>query len=64
MKTLIQIEVTHYKPIPHLANFIAGRAYTIDGVSDAAVLNEIPQDAPIVFTADELALGHGELHRS
>lgn len=33
--TLIQVEVTHEKPIPDLTDLVAGRAYTLDGACDA-----------------------------
>jgi hypothetical protein len=68
MKTLILIEVIHRKPIPALANLIAGRAYTIDGV-----VNAEPFESPFStgdqlqaqgFTLQELALGSMEVVRS
>lgn len=34
MKTLILLEVEHTKPIESLWDLVAGRAYTIDGVSN------------------------------
>jgi hypothetical protein len=64
MKTLILIEVEHKKPIPALANMIAGRAYTIDGVTSTEVVrsptrssDDEMQDAG--FTLRELSLGAG-----
>jgi hypothetical protein len=35
MKTFVIVEITHAKPIPHLDDLVANRAYTIDGVSNA-----------------------------
>jgi hypothetical protein len=68
MKTLIIIEVNHRKPIPALANMIAGRAYTIDGVTNAEPLSMKPMTvnelAGIGFSVDEIALGQGEVHRT
>jgi hypothetical protein len=68
MKTLILIEVIHRKPIPALANLIAGRAYTIAGVVNAepfespfATTHELTQQG---FTLQELALGSMEVVRS
>ena len=34
MKTEITMCIEHNKPVPNLWDLIAGRAYTIDGVSD------------------------------
>jgi hypothetical protein len=46
MKTTIVLEVIHDKPIPHLADLIAGRAYTIDKVSDCLVVTPSAIEAP------------------
>jgi hypothetical protein len=68
MKTILIIEVEHRKPIPALANMVAGRAYTIDGVTNAQ-----PFKSPSVggvdmeaegFTLAEIALGSQEVHRT
>lgn len=34
MKTILTMEVEHYKIIPELWDLVAGRAYTVDGVSN------------------------------
>jgi hypothetical protein len=68
MKTLIIIEVEHRKPLPFLANMIAGRAYTIDGVTNASPFRspgagqEMSEQAG--FTLDELRLGASEVVRT
>lgn len=65
-RTLIVIEVEHDKPIPHLANMVAGRAWSIDGVRNASLADinggelEMRQSG---FTASELALGRTEVCR-
>lgn len=68
MKTLITIEVEHNRDINELANMIAGRAYTIQGVTNAEV---VPPTSPLAqdlryegFTTEEIALGHGEVFRT
>lgn len=67
MKTLIILEVDHRKPIPWLANMVAGRAYTIDGVTNAEVFKsptlstEQLQDQG--FTLAEISLGSHEVVR-
>lgn len=33
-ETYVLVRVTHRKPIPDLTDFVAGRAYTLDGVTD------------------------------
>lgn len=72
MKTVVVIEVDHRKEIPHLADMIAGRAYTIDGVSDAEVLEVESKTAKPLsvdqlqargFTLAEIALGLQEVCR-
>ena len=58
MKTVVTIEVIHSKPIPELANIIAGRAYTLDGVINAEPLElSVQQLEAHGFTAAEIALG-------
>jgi hypothetical protein len=69
MKTIIVLEVIHRKPIPELANMVAGRAYNIDGVINAepyvspfATMEELLAQG---FTPAEIALGIGrEVTRS
>jgi hypothetical protein len=62
MKTLVTIEVEHKNPIHELANMIAGRAYTIQGVTNTEVVDEDLRYQG--FKDEEIALGHGEVHRS
>jgi hypothetical protein len=68
MITIVSIEITHKKPIPNLADLIAGRAYTIQNVVDANVIGDQPQDVLELqragFTAEEIALGATEVHRT
>lgn len=67
MKTLIIIEVDHRKPIPHLANMVAGRTYTIDGVTNAQILNSPSRKGDALeeagFTLAEIALGSQDIVR-
>lgn len=50
-RTVIQVEVTHEKPIPDLVDLVAGRAYTLDGacnatatlISNAEVIKPTPE---------------------
>lgn len=72
MKTIVVIEVTHAKPIPHLEDMIAGRAYTIGGVGNAEVVRD-QQKRPALtademlqlgFSVEEISLGSGEVHRA
>lgn len=64
MKTIVILEITHDKPIPFLPNMIAGRAYTLAGVTNAKPVKlatdelEQSQDG---FTLRELSLGAGEV---
>lgn len=46
MKTIVILEITHSKPIADLANMIAGRAYTLQGVDNAKPLSLMASDAP------------------
>jgi hypothetical protein len=69
MKTLVLLEIEHRKPIKALANMIAGRAYTIDGVTNAEVFRspmlgpEQLQDEG--FSLAEISLGaETEVHRT
>lgn len=68
MKTLIIIEVEHRKPLPYLANMIAGRAYTIDGVTNASPFRSPGPNSDRTeetgFTLDELRLGASEVVRT
>ena len=69
MRTFILLAIDHRKPIPELANMIAGRAYTIDGVTDAVELKQeelTPEQLQAQgFSLEELALGFGrEVERS
>ncbi len=68
MKSVIIIEVTHTKPIPRMANLIAGRAYMLAGVTDARPVklatlatDERDEDG---FTLSELSLGAQEIVRT
>jgi len=68
MKTLVILEIEHAKPLPALANMIAGRAYTIDGVTDAHLVESPTGRADNLqqqgFTLAEISLGAGEVHRT
>ena len=62
MKTIITLEVEHFKPIPALWDLVAGRAYTIDGVSNVTVVVEVevpknsePQRLAVVSLGLELS---------
>jgi hypothetical protein len=71
MKTLIVIEVDHKKDIPHLADMIAGRAYTISGVTNAEVVKDWEKRGALSydelramgFSLEEISLGAGEVVR-
>lgn len=71
MRTIIVLEVDHERDIPALANMIAGRAYTISGVSNAEVVKTIdalPVVAPEMlqamgFTLEEISLGSHNVER-
>jgi hypothetical protein len=66
MKTVIVLEIEHRKPIPQLANMIAGRAWSVAGVSRAEVLPVNGTDGDLReqgFSASEIALGHTEVVR-
>lgn len=69
MKSYVLLEITHDKPLPALASMIAGRAYTISGVTDAVELKQqelTPEQLEAQgFSLGELALGIGrEVTRS
>ena len=68
MKTMIVIEVDHRKEIPHLAEMVAGRAYTIDGVTNAEVASTVSELSPeqlqaMGFSLEEISLGAQEVAR-
>jgi hypothetical protein len=69
MKTLVMIEVDHSKPIPALANMVAGRAYTISGVTNAQIV-ALPSQASTRelqeqgFTLAEISLGATDVVRT
>lgn len=77
MKTLITLEIDHTKALPLLADMVAGRAYTIDGVRDVRITEgkAVPkmtfrQAGPEVvellqegFTLAEIRLGLTEVER-
>lgn len=67
MKTLVILEIEHRKPIPALANMIAGRAYTIDGVTNSEPFkspglgaNDLQEQG---FTLAEISLGMQDVVR-
>lgn len=66
-RTLVIIEVEHRRPIPKLANLIAGRAWSIDGVIRAEVAPSGLHPAQLQeegFTLSEISLGAEEVHRT
>ena len=67
MRTLLIIEVTHDRPIPSLAQMVAGRAYTINGVRNAEPVASPYDDRKQLtdqgFTLDEIRLGAMEVVR-
>ena len=66
MKTIVVIEITHEKHIPDLANKVATRAYTLDGVRDTTgwVHNEAIADLQRAgFSLAEISLGASEVER-
>lgn len=69
MKTVICIEVEHDRPIPQLANLIAGRAWSIGGVCGAEVMEAQRPPADVHhlqragFSPAEIALGVTEVVR-
>lgn len=70
MKTLVLIEVEHRYDIPHLADMVAGRAYTIAGVTnaDTVQLDQIPvmtfdQLRGMGFSLEEISLGSQDVER-
>ena len=66
MKTIVVLEVTHEKDIPTLADKIASRAWTLDGVRYATARIEEANVSELEragFTLDEIALGMTEVVR-
>lgn len=66
MKTTVVIEVEHSADIPDLADKIAGRAYTLQGVRNATgwVHDEAVADLQRAgFTLAEISLGATEVVR-
>jgi hypothetical protein len=64
--TYLIVEVKHDKDLPLLPDMVAGRAYTIDGVRDAAawVSNDEAQELRRAgFTLQEISLGAQDLVR-
>jgi hypothetical protein len=64
MKTIVILEITHSKPITALPNLIAGRAYTIDGVTNSKPVKLATDEVDMSetgFTLRELSLGAGEV---
>lgn len=68
MKTIVVIEVEHRKALPHLGDMIAGRAYTIDGVTNAELMKFRGLSAEelqgLGFSLEEICLGSAEVERS
>lgn len=71
MRTLIVLEVDHTRDIPALGEMIAGRAYTIQGVTNAEFVKDMAK-LPVVdpdrlramgFTAAEIHLGEQDVER-
>jgi hypothetical protein len=67
-KTRIVLEVHHRREITNLADVIANRAYTLDGVVDVVVMsggNTVEELQAEGFSLQEIALGaEGEVHRT
>lgn len=69
MKTLVTIEIEHRRPIRRLADMVAARAWTIDGVKRAEVITsavpvlEVEDLKRAGFTEEEIALGMTEVVR-
>lgn len=66
MKTILLVEVEHKLPIADLPEKVAGRAYTLDGVQNAEVVDVVSLRAAMAlwkdangFTAAELAMAAG-----
>lgn len=69
MKTVICIEVEHDRPIPALANLVAGRTWSIDGVKGAEVMQPQRPGGDLGFlhragfSSGEIALGMTDVVR-
>jgi hypothetical protein len=66
MKSIVIVEVIHTHPIPNLADKIAGRAWTLDGVRySTAKLDEktVADLEQAGFSLAEIALGMQEVAR-
>lgn len=66
MKTIVIVEITHDKEIPGLADKIAGRAWTLDGVrfSTAYVDERTVAELEVAgFTMAEISLGMQDVAR-
>lgn len=57
MKTTITLEIEHRKPIESLSDLVAGRAYTLDNVTNVTAVptpTGLPQlQAPRVLTEEQ-----------
>jgi hypothetical protein len=57
MKTLITLEIEHRRPIEHLEDLVAGRAYTLDNVTNVLVVatptGSLQIQAPRVLTEEQ-----------
>jgi hypothetical protein len=71
MKTIVILEIDHSMDIPALGEMIAGRAYTISGVSNAEFVKDLAA-LPVVsherlqamgFTLEEISLGSQDVER-
>lgn len=57
MKTIVQIEVTHSRSLPNLADLAAQRIYTIQGVDNAEVVS---QPGALYLPLREMAVTAGD----
>lgn len=57
MKTTITLEIEHRKPIESLSDLVAGRAYTLDNVTNVTVIptptGSVQLQAPRVLTGEQ-----------
>lgn len=61
MRTMILLEVEHAAPIQHLEDMIAGRAWTIGGVSFVRVVPDSESTLRAAgFTHEEIALANAD----
>jgi hypothetical protein len=72
MRTVVILEIDHRKDIPSLGEMIAGRAYTISGVTNVEFVKDMAA-LPVVsperlrsmgFTLEEISLGSQDVERS